>query len=101
MEVKIQNMQLEKLLKEEDLEKVQLEIKLREQAITVIEALKMYTIWGAKAMREEQLKGLIEPGKFADMVVLSADVLNTPPEQLINLKALKTIVAGNIVYEAK
>jgi predicted amidohydrolase YtcJ len=73
----------------------------KEQAITVTEALKMYTIWGAKAMGEEDIKGSIEPGKFADMVVLSADVLSIPPEELINVKAMKTIVAGNIVYEAK
>jgi len=72
-----------------------------EQALTVTEALKMWTIWAALSMGEEKLKGSIEPGKFADMVVLSADVLSIPPEQLINVKALKTIVAGNIVYEAK
>jgi predicted amidohydrolase YtcJ len=73
----------------------------KEQAISVTEALKMYTIWGAKSMGEEKVKGSLEPGKFADMVVLSDDILTIPPDQLINVKAQKTIVAGNIVYELK
>jgi predicted amidohydrolase YtcJ len=71
-----------------------------EQAVTPLEALKMWTIWAAKALGEESLKGSIEPGKYADMTVLSHDLLTVPAEQIKNIKALKTIVGGEIVYDA-
>ena len=71
------------------------------QAISVTEALKMWTIWGAKSMGEETVKGSIEPGKYADMTVLSDDIFTIPKERIKDLKALKTIVGGNVVYEAK
>ncbi len=72
-----------------------------EQAITVTEALKMWTVWAAKAMGELDRKGSIEPGKFADMAVLSDDIFTMPQENLKDVKPLKTIVGGNVVYEAK
>jgi predicted amidohydrolase YtcJ len=71
------------------------------EAVTVTEALKMWTIWAAKSMGEEKVKGSIEPGKFADMTVLSNDIFTMPKEGLKNVKVLKTIVGGNVVYEAK
>jgi predicted amidohydrolase YtcJ len=72
-----------------------------EQAISVTEALKMWTIWGAKSMGEADVKGSIEPGKFADLTVLSDDIMTMPKEKLKDVKALKTIVGGKVVYEAK
>ena len=72
-----------------------------EQAISVTEALKMWTIWGAKAMGEADVKGSIEPGKYADLTVLSDDIFTMPEENLKDVKALKTIVAGKVVFEAK
>ena len=71
------------------------------QAVSVTEALKMWTIWAAKSMGEEKVKGSIEPGKYADMTVLSDDIFTMPKEGLKNVKTLKTIVGGNVVYEAK
>ena len=71
------------------------------EAVTVTEALKMWTIWAAKSMGEEKVKGSIEPGKYADMVVVSDDIFTMPPEGLKDVKVLKTIVGGKIVYEAK
>ena len=71
------------------------------QAISVTEALKMWTIWAAKSMGEEKVKGSIEPGKYADMTVLSDDIFSMPKEGLKNVKTLKTIVGGKVVYEAK
>ncbi len=71
------------------------------QAISVTEALKMWTIWGAKAMGEANVKGSIEPGKFADMTVLSDDILIMPKKDIKKVKPLKTIVGGVVVYEAK
>jgi predicted amidohydrolase YtcJ len=71
------------------------------QAVSVTEALKMWTVWAAKAMGEFGVKGSIEPGKYADMTVLSDDIFTMPKEELKNVKPLKTIVGGRIVYEAK
>jgi len=70
-------------------------------AVSVTEALKMWTIWAARAMGEEALKGSIEPGKYADMAVLSGDIFTMPKESLKDVKALKTITGGRVVYEAK
>lgn len=71
------------------------------QAISVTEALKMWTTWAAKSMGEADVKGTIEPGKYADMTVLSDDIFTMPKEGLKDVKTLKTIVGGNMVYEAK
>ncbi len=70
------------------------------QAITVSEALKMWTVWAAKSMGEADVKGSIEPGKYADLTVLSDDIFTMPQENLKDVKALKTIVGGKVVYEA-
>jgi len=59
----------------------------------------MHTLGSAYASFEEGIKGSIEPGKLADMVVWSHDVYNASPRELGELKALVTIVGGNIVYE--
>lgn len=72
-----------------------------EQAITVTEAVKMWTVWAAKSMGEGKLKGSIEPGKYADMTVLSDDIFSMPKERLKDVKPIRTIVGGKIVYEAK
>lgn len=71
------------------------------QAISVTEALKMWTIWAARSMGEADVKGSLEPGKYADMTVLSDDIFTMPKENLKDVKALKTIVGGKIVSEAK
>jgi predicted amidohydrolase YtcJ len=71
------------------------------QAISVTEALKMWTLWAAKSMGEDKVKGSIEPGKYADMTVLSDDIFTIPKENLKHVKAFKTIVGGKVVYEAK
>jgi len=76
-------------------------IFMPEEAITVTEALKMWTVWAAKSMGEWDVKGSIEPGKFADMTVLSDDIFTLPKEQLKDVKPVKTIVGGNVVYEVK
>jgi hypothetical protein len=65
------------------------------------EALKSYTIWGAYAAFEEKLKGSIEVGKLADLVVFSKDITKIAAEELLTTKALLTIVGGDIVYKRK
>ena len=71
-----------------------------EQAVSVTEALRMLTIWSARAQGEDAIKGSLEPGKLADMVVISGDILAIPPSAIRDLKVLKTIVGGRVVYEA-
>jgi predicted amidohydrolase YtcJ len=71
-----------------------------EQAVSVTEALRMLTIWSARAQGEDSIKGSIEPGKLADMVLISDDILRIAPSAIRDLKVLKTIVGGRVVYEA-
>jgi predicted amidohydrolase YtcJ len=68
------------------------------QKVSVIEALKLYTINGAyQAFDEEQL-GSIEPGKLADMVVLGEDILTAPAETIIDIPIDMTIIDGKTVF---
>jgi len=76
-------------------------IFMPEEAVSVTEALKMWTVWAAKSMGQSNVKGSIEPGKYADMTVLSDDIFTMPKEDLKKVKVLKTIVDGTIVYETE
>jgi len=69
------------------------------QKISVMEALRLYTINAAYHSFEEDLMGSIEPGKLADMVVLGRDILTVPTETVINIPIDMTIVDGRIVYQ--
>jgi hypothetical protein len=71
-----------------------------EQAVTVDEALRMLTIWSARAQGEGSIKGSLEPGKLADMVVISGDITQVPPAEIRRLQVLQTIVGGRTVYTA-
>lgn len=68
------------------------------EAIPVTEALKMFTINAAYLEFEEDVKGSIEPGKLADLVVLSEDPFTVPPERLREIKVDTTIIDGKIAY---
>lgn len=70
-----------------------------EEAVTVDEALRMFTIWNAYGGFEEGDKGSITPGKFGDFTVLSADPRQVAPEELFDLSVEATIVGGKVVYE--
>jgi len=72
-----------------------------ENALTREETLRGMTIWAAKAQFEENEKGSLEKGKFADFVILDADLMKETPEKLLQVKVLKTFVGGEKVYEAK
>ncbi len=69
-----------------------------EQKISIREAIKCYTLNSAYAEFTETEKGSIETGKFADFVVLSDNLLTIDPVKIKDVKALMTIVGGNIVY---
>ena len=69
-----------------------------EQRIGVEDALRAYTFGSAYASRDENDKGTLEPGKLADIVVLSKNPLRVPPGQLEDLKVVLTVVGGKVVY---
>ena len=71
------------------------------QRITREEALRIYTINNARLTFEENIKGSIEPGKLADLVVLSADFLTVPERAIASIKPLATMVGGRFVYVAE
>jgi predicted amidohydrolase YtcJ len=72
-----------------------------EDALSVRDALRMWTTWGARAIRQEKERGSIEVGKLADMTVLSDDLLTIDPMSIDKIRALRTIVGGEVVYEAR
>lgn len=69
-----------------------------EQQITRAEALRMWTLNGAYLSFDEKVKGSIEPGKLADMVVITKDYLSCPLDEIKNIEPLLTIVDGKVVY---
>lgn len=69
-----------------------------EQKISVRDAVHAYTLGSAYASFEDQIKGSIEKGKLADLVVLSQDIFAVDPPQIAETKADMTIVGGKIVY---
>jgi hypothetical protein len=70
-----------------------------EQRLTMAEAIKYYTLGSAYASFEEDIKGSLEVGKLADMVVLSQDLLRPNPKNIPMTEVLYTIVDGKIVYD--
>jgi predicted amidohydrolase YtcJ len=70
-----------------------------EEAISVMDAIRMFTLWAAYGGFEEKVKGSIEPGKLADLVVLSEDPLEIPPEKLAGVRADLVVLDGKVAYE--
>jgi len=68
-----------------------------EQKITVAEAVRAYTMGSAYASFEEKIKGSIEPGKLADLVVLSDDIFTIDPVKIADAKVAMTIFDGRII----
>jgi predicted amidohydrolase YtcJ len=71
-----------------------------EQRVTRQEALRMWTVDGAYNSFDEAKKGSIEPGKLADMVVISKDYLTCPEDEIKDIEALRTVVDGKVVFES-
>ena len=69
-----------------------------ENALSREETLKGMTIWGAFANFEEDEKGSIEIGKFADFIVLDKNIMEVPIDQVPNMKVEKTFIGGELVY---
>jgi predicted amidohydrolase YtcJ len=71
-----------------------------EQAVSREQALQMFTLAPAYAAFEENDKGSLEPGKLADLTILSADIMKIPEPEILTTKCEMTVVGGEIVYEA-
>ncbi len=69
-----------------------------DQRMTRDEALRSYTLSGAYAAFEEDLKGSIEPGKLADIVVLSQDIMTVPDDEILATRVDTTILGGEVRY---
>lgn len=69
-----------------------------EQRISIEDAIRAYTYNTAYANFEEKLKGSIQAGKLADIVVLSKNLLRVAPKEFLSTEVLYTIVGGHIVY---
>jgi len=72
-----------------------------DEAIPIVDALRAYTRNGAFLTREEHLKGTLEVGKFADLIVLSRDLLTIPPEQILDTQVMITVLNGKVVFERR
>ncbi len=72
-----------------------------DERISIEDAIKAYTYNTAYANFEENIKGSIEVGKFADLTVLSKNLLRIAPSELLKTEVLYTIVNGRIVYQRK
>jgi len=69
-----------------------------QEAVSVEDALRMWTIWPAKSIGEEAHRGSIAVGKLADMTVLTQDILSVPADHIAEVQAAETIVGGRVVY---
>ncbi len=74
------------------------EIIGEKQKINIIDAIRMYTYNGAYASFEEKIKGSIETGKLADLIVLSEDILSVDCEDIRKIEVDLTMIDGEIVY---
>ncbi len=70
-----------------------------DQKISVSDAMRICTMHGAYASFEEDLKGSLEAGKLADFVVLEKDPHEVNPDEIVNIKILKTVLGGKTTFE--
>ena len=72
-----------------------------EERISPLEALKAVTVNAAYQYFEERQKGTLEPGKLADLVILSDDPLRVDPMAIRDIQVLETIKRGETIYQAE
>jgi predicted amidohydrolase YtcJ len=72
-----------------------------EEGVSREDAIRMYTANGPYLSWEEDIKGTIEAGKLADVIVLDKDILTIPEEEILNTNVDMTFVGGKLVYERK
>ncbi len=71
---------------------------IKDARIKLVEAIKCYTLNGAYASFEEDIKGSVEVGKLADIAVIDRDLTKTKPEDIRDVKVYMTLVNGKILY---
>ncbi|MDD3168547.1 MAG: amidohydrolase, partial [Eubacteriales bacterium] len=69
------------------------------ESMTREEALKAFTIWAAYGQFEENMKGSLEAGKFADFVIIDRDYMKCPANEIKDIQALTTVLGGETVYQ--
>ncbi len=74
---------------------------LKSEAVSVYDALKMYTVNAAFSAFEENVKGTIEKGKFADLIVVSDDPMSIHKNDIKDIEVDMTYVGGKLVYKSK
>jgi hypothetical protein len=74
---------------------------IKEERLTPVEAIRMFTVDAAYSAFDEAVRGSIEPDKIADLVILSADPTEVPPESIREIKIVKTIVEGKPVDDPR
>jgi len=70
-----------------------------DERLSMPEAIRAYTASGAFLNFDEKIKGTLEPGKLADLVVLAEDLLTIDPDRILDVKIDMTIVGGKVLYE--
>lgn len=73
----------------------------QEETLSRMEALRSYTLNNAYGAFLEKKLGTIEPGKYADLTVLSADITTVPEDSILRISVKMTFVNGNIVYDGR
>lgn len=72
-----------------------------EQAVSREDALKMFTLWPAKAAFEEDVRGRIAPGKYGDFTVFDQNLLEIDEKDILESEVLMTIVGGEVLHDAR
>lgn len=70
-----------------------------EERVGLLEAIRLFTINGAYASFEEKIKGSLEPGKLADLIVLDRDIMACPLEEIKETRVVMTMIDGEVVYQ--
>ena len=70
-----------------------------QQKLSRFQAIRVYTVGSAQAICKEHERGLIKPGYVADFSIFDRDLLEGSSEEMLEAKAVKTVVAGKIVFE--
>ena len=71
----------------------------KNEALSRHEAIKGMTIWAALANFEENEKGSLEIGKYADLIILNKDLFQANESEILNTKVIRTIIDGDVVYK--
>jgi predicted amidohydrolase YtcJ len=74
---------------------------LPQERVTLEQAIEAYTLGAAYAGRRENTEGSIEPGKLADLIIVSQNIFEVDPHAIAKTKVVKTIVGGRVVYQVE